>query len=457
MATSPLSQVLQQFRRVAVLRDGEGMSDGQLLESFLARRDTAALDTLVRRHSAMAWGVCRRILHNHHDAEDAFQATFLVLVRRGESIVPREMVASWLYGVAHRIALKARAISARRRCRERPVIDMPAPEIAPDTWADLQPLLDVELARLPDKYRGPVVLCDLEGRTRKQAARQLGWPEGTVAGRLARARKLLAAALARRGVRLSCAALAAEMALHAASTAAPATLVESTVRVATLLTTGAATAGAISSHALALSEGMIRTMMLSKSKTVVTALLIAFLTLGGAAVGWPDDAKDSAVQAQSPAGAPARKAGDDNLRNTLLALDKHVREAAGKGEWQEIQKFYAPEYLGVGTVGKSNYAANVEAVKTHRPTDWKIRDIDVVRVSPDAAVLTYIYDCKVLSPDGRLLQTRQNHRTTLVWGQRSGGWVLVYAHDEHGNRQQRTVVPTRLQYMLIKPELETKE
>src|SRR6202011_1665163 len=95
-------------------------------------------------------------------------------------------------------------------------------------------------------------------------------------------------------------------------------------------------------------------------------------------------------------------------------------------------KFYADDYLGVENVSKSDKGANVGTVKTHRPADWKIRDVDVVRVSNDTAVLTYIYSCKVLSPDGRLLQTRRDHGVTLVWAQRQGGWLLVYCHDQHG-------------------------
>src|SRR5436305_5459780 len=148
----------------------------------------------------MVWGVSRRVLRNHHDAEDAFQATFLVLVRRAASIASKELVANWLYGVAHQTALKARAMVAKRRGRERQVEVMPEPVIAEqEPWPDLQPVLDEELSRLPDKYRTVVILCDLEGVTRKEAARQLGCPEGTVAGRLARARAMLAKRLARGG------------------------------------------------------------------------------------------------------------------------------------------------------------------------------------------------------------------------------------------------------------------
>src|SRR5262245_49362795 len=204
--------VLQPLRRSTPQGDEPGRTDGQLLESFVASRDEAAFSALVRRHGPMVWGVCRRTLHNHHDAEDAFQATFLVLVRRAGSIVPREMVGNWLYGVARQTALNARAMAGRRKERETQAIEVPDPPAPTQPlWCDLRPLLDEELTQLPDRYRAVVVLCDLEGQSRSQAARQLGCPEGSVAGWLARARAMLAERLSQRGVALSAAALSASL------------------------------------------------------------------------------------------------------------------------------------------------------------------------------------------------------------------------------------------------------
>src|SRR5262249_48128930 len=153
---------------------------------------------LVRRHGPLVLGVCRRVLRDRHAAEDAFQATFLILLRRARSLDRRGSVASWLYTVAYHVALRARADAARRPPPARPV---PQPPEA--GWADLQPVLDEELGRLPDSYRAVVVLCYLEGKTNVEAARLLGWPVGTVKGRLARARDLLRARLTRRGITLS--------------------------------------------------------------------------------------------------------------------------------------------------------------------------------------------------------------------------------------------------------------
>src|SRR5256714_1844554 len=226
MATSEASEIIQHLRKTVLLQDGADLTDGQLLEFFLIRRDEAAMEVLVRRHGPMVWGVCRRVLRDHHDAEYAFQATFLVLVRRAGSIASRELLANWLYGVAHQTALKARATTAKRKGRERQVTDMPEPAVTQqDQWRDLQHVLDEELSRLPDKYRSVIVLCDLEGKTRKEAARQLGVPEGTLAGQLARARVMLAKRLAQRGVGLSGGALAAVLSQKVASAGVPTSVV----------------------------------------------------------------------------------------------------------------------------------------------------------------------------------------------------------------------------------------
>jgi len=283
MATSRLSDVVQHLRRVILLRDGAGRTDGQLLESFIVERDEACFAALVRRHAPMVWGVCWRILHNHQDAEDAFQAVFLVLVRKATSIVPRHMVANWLYGVAHQTALKVRATVAKRRGRERQVPEMPQPQaVQQDMWADLQPLLDQELSRLPDKYRVPIVLCDLEGKTRKEAARQLRLPEGTVASRLARARTMLARRLARRGFAITGGAVAALMSQQTASASVPPLLVASTIKAAGLLAAGqAVTAVAVSAKVAALTKGVLKAMLLSKIKIVTTALLAVGIIVAG--------------------------------------------------------------------------------------------------------------------------------------------------------------------------------
>jgi RNA polymerase sigma factor (sigma-70 family) len=272
MAASQLTDVVQHLRRYALLRDGGGLSDGQLLECYLQGHEDAAFAALVRRHGPMVWGVCRRIIGSHHDAEDAFQATFLVLVRKAAAVQPRQMVGNWLYGVAYQTALKAKASASKRRTRERQVADMPEPEVAEDLLADLLPVLDRELSRLPDKYRVPVVLCDLEGKSYKEAARQLGCPEGTISARLSRARSMLARRLARHGLALSAGSLATLIAQNAASACVPPALISSTIKTVTLVAAGKV-AAAVSANAAALVEGVVRTMLLSKLKCIPVLLL----------------------------------------------------------------------------------------------------------------------------------------------------------------------------------------
>jgi RNA polymerase sigma factor (sigma-70 family) len=200
----PTSPVLQFVHRIAASSHAEDLSDGQLLERFADRRDEAAFDALVGRHGKLVFSVCRRLLDHEEDAEDAFQATFLVLVRQARSITKRDSVASWLYGVAYRVARKARAKRARQQARQTTLTDVPGAEHVTDLlWRELMTLLDEEVSRLPWKFRVPFVLCCLEGNTNEEAARLLGRPVGTVSGQLWRARERLRTRLTRRGVGLS--------------------------------------------------------------------------------------------------------------------------------------------------------------------------------------------------------------------------------------------------------------
>ena len=174
MATTALGTVLHNLRRSLLGHDEAGLTDGELLECFVTRRDEDAFAALMRRHGPMVLGVCRRVLQNEADAEDAFQATFFVLVRKAASIRPRGMVGNWLYGVAHSTALKATAMSTKRLVKEREAAARPRPSVTGETWQELQALLDQELKLLPDIYRAAIVLCDLEGKSIKEAARQSG-------------------------------------------------------------------------------------------------------------------------------------------------------------------------------------------------------------------------------------------------------------------------------------------
>ena len=277
MPSRPLRVVVQQLRAAGL--DGAGRTDGELLTQFLSRRDEDALAALVERHAPMVWGVCCRILRNPHDIEDAFQATFLVLVQKAATVVPREMVANWLYGVAQQTAVRLRALAAKRGWREVQMNEMPEPAVADARDEELLALLDQELSRLPERFRALIVLCDLEGHTRKDVARQLGCPEGTVASGLARARELLAKRLTRRGLAVSGGSLAATLSQCVASADVPRTVVTSAINVATLLAAGKA-AGVISGPVATLTQGVLKTMLLKKIMTTA----VAVLALGAAVI-----------------------------------------------------------------------------------------------------------------------------------------------------------------------------
>jgi RNA polymerase sigma factor (sigma-70 family) len=260
MVVAKIDGVVQNLRTLAEQGESEGRSDAQLLRDFASRRDEAAFAVLVRRHGPMVFGVCRRVLQHLQDAEDAFQATFLVLVCRAAALRHREVLGNWLHGVAYRTALKARAAAASRLAKERTVAQPEAIHDPPGNEA--LAVLDRELNHLPARYRAPIVLCDLEGKTYREAARLLGCPEGTVAGRLARARALLAKRLTRQGLALTAAALTTEV-LPRATAALPPLLAARTVQAA---------GGPAAAPVAALAEAVVKAMLLRRLTTVGTWL-----------------------------------------------------------------------------------------------------------------------------------------------------------------------------------------
>jgi RNA polymerase sigma-70 factor (ECF subfamily) len=286
MANSPLTAVIQYLRQPSVVTDGGDLTDAQLMDSFIHCKDETAFQSLVSRHGPMVLAVCRRLIRNYQDAEDAFQATFLVLVRNAERIKPREMVASWLHGVAYNTALKARAIAARRQVREQQVKELPQVEATAkdlDLWLDLQPVLDQELARLPEKYRLPIILCHLEGKSIHEATHQLNWPQGTLAGRLARGRDLLAKRLARHGLMVSVGSLAVVLSQNSSSAPASDSLVSTTIEAAKQFAVEKVFPNTISSQVGILMNGGMKPMFATRLK-MATALLLA-VSLVGVGVG----------------------------------------------------------------------------------------------------------------------------------------------------------------------------
>lgn len=305
MPNPAFRKVFRQLRRAALLSDGAGLNDAQLLECFLTDGDDAAFAALVRRHGPMVFGVCRRLLPTWQDAEDAFQATFLVLARKAGTIQPRGKVGNWLYGVAYRTALEAKSVLAKRRAKEKPLIEVAQPETEDESWQELQPLLDRELNRLPDKYRMAIICCDLQGKTRKEAARQLGWPEGTVATRLSRGRDLLRARLIRCGLTFSVGTLASLLNIRGASACVPHALEVCTVKAALVsaATTSIAT-GLVSAQVATLVQGVLKGMLFTKLK--FAAGLLAVLGVIGFGTGVHMYARGTSTAATSPQVAAER-------------------------------------------------------------------------------------------------------------------------------------------------------
>ncbi|VTS03180.1 sigma-70 family rna polymerase sigma factor : RNA polymerase sigma factor, sigma-70 family OS=Singulisphaera acidiphila (strain ATCC BAA-1392 / DSM 18658 / VKM B-2454 / MOB10) GN=Sinac_4264 PE=4 SV=1: Sigma70_r2: Sigma70_r4_2: PSCyt2: PSCyt2 [Gemmata massiliana] len=342
MPTGQAERLMPTLRRVVMARQSAARTDGELLSAFVQNagateyphegaRSPEAADAfaeLVRRHGAMVLGVCRRVAGDYTTADDAFQATFLVLARRAASVRPRERVGSWLYGVAYRTALKARMVLARRRSREKQVDVMPEPTApsAVPAWSDLQIVIDEELARLPDKLRLPVVLCDLEGRPQREVAKHLNVPAATLATRLASARRTLAARLTRRGVALSGGALAGLLEQHASASAVPHTLATGVVRAVESGATQGALNSLVSAQAVHLSEGVIRMMMIAKLKAVAVLAAVALALTTGLGVGLvPAAAGDQPATTNEPNATKKAPVTTESVNEYVAERLKNIR------------------------------------------------------------------------------------------------------------------------------------
>ncbi len=290
---------------------------------------------LVRRHGPMVLGVCKRVLGNETDAEDAFQATFLVLVRKATAIIPRTQVGNWLHGVAHKTALKAKAMVRRRRVKEQEAGAARCRNATDDTWESLLEILDGELSALPEKYRAPIVLCDLEGLSYREAAARLRCPQGTLSGRLTRARALLARRVARHGAPVTTAVLAALLARDA-SASVPPSLLAWTTRAGALLAAGKTlTEGVVSSNVTSLAEGVLKMLLLSKLKRATGGFLLLAAVV---AAGWTCAAtvsaradvagEDGALRTEEASRAPA----DTNRADESREAEFVFRGAARGGK-----------------------------------------------------------------------------------------------------------------------------
>jgi RNA polymerase sigma factor (sigma-70 family) len=382
--------ILRFLRRISDPDRAGETPDAELLARFVARRDEAAFAALVQRHGPLVFGVCRRVLGDTPDAEDAFQAAFLVLARRARSVSRPELLSNWLYGVAYRTALKARADAARRRARERQVraVDVadPADEAA---RRDLRRVLDDELNRLPQRYRAPVVLCFLEGQTQEEAARRLGCPRKTVTTRLARACERLRGRLTRRGLALPAAALAAALTREALA-AVPAGLASATVKAAALFAAGeAAAAGAVPARVAALAKGVSNAMFLSKLKTWGALLLAAAVIITAAGLvahrlpaADPPAAKPAAPAADRPKEAD-RKTDQERLQGSWAVVAAEVSgKKASAEELKEIAltlDFAGDKVLLTQGGGSEEAAFRLDPTKDPKEIDLIVGKTDVHR------------------------------------------------------------------------------
>lgn len=424
LSTEQPNRILQRFCRAVIVQNGGNLTDEQLLECFVSRRDEVAFEALVRRHGPMVLGVCRRVLRNLQDAEDAFQATFLVLVRKATSISQRERLGNWLYGVAYRTALAAKAENVRRRVREQLVGTMPERELVEvaDICRDLRPLLDRELNCLPDKYRMAIVLCDLEERTRRDVARQLGIPVGTLSGRLTVARAMLARRLACRGLALSVGALIAMLSQNAASACLPSRLVVSTVEAALAAAAKQPTA-MVSDLFASPTDGGMKAMSL-KTLSIAAAMLLAVGALIGS--GMPSPAVASKRADEPKVDGPKHRAVPE-MKPRVLNLDSRGRRVV----WSPDGKT-----LAVVTKVETMLTRKGAAIKLWDVEKGQVRDTLVeypngglgfgqVAFSPDGKTIAATVSEEVVLPNARLI-----HSVVKIWNAKTLDFKQVLGGNE---------------------------
>jgi hypothetical protein len=313
---------------------------------------------------------------------------------------------------------------------------MPEPAVAEqDHWHDLQPLFDQELARLPDKYRVAIVLCDLEGKTRNEAARLLGCPEGTLGARLVRGRVLLAKRLARQGFVGSGGAVAAVLSQSAASARVPPSVVSSTIKAASVFAAGQA-AGVVPARVAALTKGALKAMLLSKLKVVAAVVAaLAVVALGGGLLYRVQATAEAATPpptALAPLGVKKDSPkGNETLKNTLLTLEKAWYASDGKPGTDTYGQFLADDFVHIAPNGeKSDKAGNLRAHLSnggyHVGADYKMSDVELIRLNEKAAILTYKIEYKIISNATGKAVAERNLRYSTTWVQRGGGWLIVF-------------------------------
>jgi RNA polymerase sigma factor (sigma-70 family) len=474
-----IGRILERVRNAVAVQNCCQLADHELLQRYVAAQDECAFAALVKRHGSLVMGLCWRILRHQQDAEDAFQAAFLVFARKAGTIRKSESIASWLHSVAFRAANKLRASQARRRARCQTqfgletLLDVPQADFSRDlSCRETQRVLEEELNRLPDKYRAPLLLCCVEGRTRDEAAQQLGWSLGVLRGRLDRGRELLRARLVRRGLSLSVALLALGVAgtSHAAVTPA---LLSSTVQAATGAVRSLAGAGAVSAQATALAQGVIQAMFLAKVKIIAVGLLtFTFLGAGAGFVTYQAQAQDgqpvARVQPKRDAKQPPLEAMDAaQLKREIerLRLELEQTRLLLKLANQEILELRAAR-ADAAALEKANRGAAELARQAARALELDVRKADIAILtgrldvhlgvfSPDRKVIAgaqgktvTIFDAETLkelrrfaghseevsglafAPDGKTLASGSKDKTVVLWDIQTGKQIATFSHQE---------------------------
>jgi RNA polymerase sigma factor (sigma-70 family) len=364
---------LQKFiHQIRDLGDTADLSDAQLLERFATRRDGPAFAALIKRHGAMVFGVCRRLLRHEQDAEDAFQATFVVLARKAASRRWHDSVGAFLYAVANRVALKARTLAKQRRIGQTEMHDVPAAQsVGEEPWRELWPLLDKELSRLPEKYRAPLVLCYLEGMTNEEAAQQLGRPVGTVCYHLSRGREMLKRHLMRRGLGLSAVGLA-EVISHNATAAVPEALLALTLRAGLAAARLAGAVCNLTPPIAALVKGVLHEMLLTRLKIVMAAVLVLSIAgLGAGAVAYRVEApNEQATPKLGPAVATGQAKLADRGPKDAKPQEKGKVEPMGVPLEARLVARKTTYTLDRGGKTPEEYAKRIEATTDPRTGPW---------------------------------------------------------------------------------------
>jgi RNA polymerase sigma factor (sigma-70 family) len=459
MVISHLRTIVSHIHHLAGVSDTHELTDRQLLQRFADRRDEAAFAALVRRHGALVFGVCRRTLGNLQDAEDAFQATFLVLARKAGAVAWHESVGGWLHEVASRLAAEVKGKDRRRRRGERQAGLLRPREVAPEAAvSEVGRVLDDELQRMPRKYREPLLLCYLEGRTRDETARQLGCPLGTLKHRLERGRELLRARLTRRGVSLSAVLLAVQLSPKAAHAVAP-EVVAATARAGVAFAAGGG--DAVAPAAAALAKRLLADALPSKLKVAVGMLLV--VAVAGAGLGMalrspptvaePQPQQEEKPQPRGEARPPARPVDRWQVRATFGQLQGPVCSVAFSPDGTILAAGCgaAPGSPGQTKLWDTATGAEIFTLRGHA------RWVRAVAFSPDGKVLATggadavvkLWDtgtwkeigtleghrgevrCLAFSPDGKRLASGSQDKSVKVWDWLAGRELLTFT----GNRE----------------------